>query len=254
MTQTFNPSRPPPPGSITNMQSLYNEPLLDVQHLQPTKAPIPWLATGYTWSNGGKTLTFTIRSGRQVQRRQAVHRQRRGVHLQLLMKSAPGARTPRADPDAGQRDGPERHHGDAEVRPAAVREPVPDRARRTSCPQHIWGRWQPGHLRGPQPGRHRPVRCSASSPRRGHVQAEPVLLAEGQVHVPEIDLPEYVQHQRQPGPPIESGSIDWAGNDVTNVQSDYLSASPDNHTWTSSRRTSPTTTWCRCASTPPRPR
>ena len=45
------------------MQSMTYEPLLVFNIMQPTQAPIPGLATSYAWSNGGKTLTFTIRSG-----------------------------------------------------------------------------------------------------------------------------------------------------------------------------------------------
>ena len=38
------------------------EPLLFINTLQNAKAS-PWLASGYAWSNGNKTLTFTIRNG-----------------------------------------------------------------------------------------------------------------------------------------------------------------------------------------------
>jgi peptide/nickel transport system substrate-binding protein len=38
------------------------EPLMFVNTLQSAKTT-PWLASAYTWSNGNKTLTFTIRSG-----------------------------------------------------------------------------------------------------------------------------------------------------------------------------------------------
>jgi peptide/nickel transport system substrate-binding protein len=38
------------------------EPLMFVNTLQSAKVT-PWLATAYTWSNGNKTLTFTIRNG-----------------------------------------------------------------------------------------------------------------------------------------------------------------------------------------------
>jgi peptide/nickel transport system substrate-binding protein len=38
------------------------EPLMFVNTLQSAKTT-PWLATAYTWSNGNKTLTFTIRNG-----------------------------------------------------------------------------------------------------------------------------------------------------------------------------------------------
>src|SRR5271166_60406 len=38
------------------------EPLVFVNTLQSAKAT-PWLASSYAWSNGNKTLTFTIRNG-----------------------------------------------------------------------------------------------------------------------------------------------------------------------------------------------
>jgi len=39
------------------------EPLQFVNILQSSKPPVPWLASSSTWSNGYKTLTFTIRNG-----------------------------------------------------------------------------------------------------------------------------------------------------------------------------------------------
>src|SRR5438105_11288974 len=43
--------------------ALVYEPLEFVNILQSTKPPSPWLATSSQWSNGFKTLTFTIRKG-----------------------------------------------------------------------------------------------------------------------------------------------------------------------------------------------
>src|SRR5579863_9369480 len=61
--QTFNPYVSTSLGVEDNMQTMTYEPLLEFNIMQPTAAPIPWLATKYAWSNGGKTLTFTIRKG-----------------------------------------------------------------------------------------------------------------------------------------------------------------------------------------------
>src|SRR6202162_4413647 len=61
--QTFNPYVSTSLGVEDNMQSMTYEPLLEFNIMNPTQAPIPWLATSYAWSNGGKTLTFTIRPG-----------------------------------------------------------------------------------------------------------------------------------------------------------------------------------------------
>jgi peptide/nickel transport system substrate-binding protein len=56
----FNPVNP----AVSNSQSFafVYEPLLNINPLQGGQIK-PWLATSYAWSNGNKTLTFTIRKG-----------------------------------------------------------------------------------------------------------------------------------------------------------------------------------------------
>ena len=62
-TKNFNPYVSTSLGNSNNSTALTYEPLLMFNIMQPTQAPIPWLATAYAWSNGGKTITFTIRKG-----------------------------------------------------------------------------------------------------------------------------------------------------------------------------------------------
>ena len=63
MTDTFNPYSSTSTGYVVGAESLYNEPLIVLNTLNPNQPPFNILATGYKWSNGGKTLTLTIRSG-----------------------------------------------------------------------------------------------------------------------------------------------------------------------------------------------
>jgi peptide/nickel transport system substrate-binding protein len=58
---SFNPFNPGNLGEGVTMGQVY-EPLAFVNTLQNAKAS-PWLATKWAWSNGNKTLTFTIRQG-----------------------------------------------------------------------------------------------------------------------------------------------------------------------------------------------
>ena len=51
-----------PVSGLSDAVSFVYEPLLQFDKLKPGTVN-PWLATGYSWSNGGKTLTFTIRNG-----------------------------------------------------------------------------------------------------------------------------------------------------------------------------------------------
>jgi peptide/nickel transport system substrate-binding protein len=58
---SFNPFNPGNLGTGITLGQVY-EPLAFVNSLQNAKAT-PWLATSWAWSNGNKTLTFTIRQG-----------------------------------------------------------------------------------------------------------------------------------------------------------------------------------------------
>jgi peptide/nickel transport system substrate-binding protein len=58
---SFNPFNPGNLGQGVTMGQVY-EPLAFVNTLQNGKAS-PWLASSWAWTNGNKTLTFTIRSG-----------------------------------------------------------------------------------------------------------------------------------------------------------------------------------------------
>src|SRR5580693_5487526 len=62
ITDDFNPfvSTAAPQGM--GATGLIYEPLLQFDLASPPKYT-PWLATAYSWSNGGKSITFTIRQG-----------------------------------------------------------------------------------------------------------------------------------------------------------------------------------------------
>jgi peptide/nickel transport system substrate-binding protein len=60
ISQNFNPFVQSSAASLLGATSLIYEPLLQANVLKPG-VYYPWLATGYSWSNGGKAITFTIR-------------------------------------------------------------------------------------------------------------------------------------------------------------------------------------------------
>ncbi len=62
MPLVFNPFSPVDPANTAGATNMVYEPLLQFNFLKPGSV-IPWLATKYAWSNGGKTITFTLRSG-----------------------------------------------------------------------------------------------------------------------------------------------------------------------------------------------
>jgi peptide/nickel transport system substrate-binding protein len=62
MPRVFNPFSPVDPANTAGATQLVYEPLLQFDMAKPGTI-YPWLATAYTWSNGGMTLTLTLRSG-----------------------------------------------------------------------------------------------------------------------------------------------------------------------------------------------
>ncbi len=61
-TDNFNPLDSGSFATQMSVRSLIYEPLFEFDALK-AGVSYPWLATKYAWSNGGKTLTFTIRTG-----------------------------------------------------------------------------------------------------------------------------------------------------------------------------------------------
>jgi peptide/nickel transport system substrate-binding protein len=62
ITDDFNPYATTEAPYSMGATGLIYEPLVEF-NLASTTVSYPWLATGYAWSNGGKTITFTIRQG-----------------------------------------------------------------------------------------------------------------------------------------------------------------------------------------------
>ncbi len=62
ITQNFNPFIQSSAATLLGATSLMYEPLLQTNAIKPGQY-YNWLATGYSWSNGGKSITFTIRPG-----------------------------------------------------------------------------------------------------------------------------------------------------------------------------------------------
>ncbi len=66
ITQAFNPYVTTQAIYGMGADGLIYEPLIQFDVAAPPKY-YPWLATSYTWSNGGKAITFAIRTGREVE-------------------------------------------------------------------------------------------------------------------------------------------------------------------------------------------
>jgi peptide/nickel transport system substrate-binding protein len=63
LTDNFNPFVSTSAANIVGATSLIYEPMLQVDAAKPLTKPYGFLASSYSWSNGGKSITFVVRQG-----------------------------------------------------------------------------------------------------------------------------------------------------------------------------------------------
>ena len=227
MTQTFSPYAATSTGYVVNAQSLYNEPLFIWNTLNPNQAPYDILATGYSWSNGGKTLTLAIRPGVKWNDGKPFSASDVAFTFNMI-RTATGLQT------------------DGTPVPVSATTPSPTQAVLTFSqaeyanlfligqtfivPQHIWSKVNPATFADPNPVGTGPFMLDKFSPQGFTLKKNPNYWNSRAVHVPEISYPSYTQNFNIVNP-LASGQIDYAGNDIANVQNVYLAKSSDNHTW-----------------------
>jgi peptide/nickel transport system substrate-binding protein len=232
MTDNFNPLSSTSTGFVTNSTALYNEPLYIFNNVKPTEPPIPVLASGQpTWSNGGKTVTIPVRAGVKWNDGKPFSASDVAFTFNMI-KAHPALYT----------------SGAPTVTSATATSPTsvtlnfakPEYANLFLIgqvyiePQHIWSSvGNPVTYTDPNPVGTGPYMLDKFSPQGYTLKMNPYYRDKSALHVPEIDFPSYNTNANLV-PPIASGQIDWAGNYVADIEGNYLSKSPDNHTWESS--------------------
>jgi peptide/nickel transport system substrate-binding protein len=230
-TRAFNPYVSTSLGNSNNSTALVYEPLLMFNIMQPTQPPIPWLATAYQWSNGGKTITFTIRKGVKFSDGKPMTAADVAFSFNLL-KNNPTL-TPTAPPPI----------------PTSATAPNATTAVLTFSqpeyanlfliggmyivPQHIWQNISnPATFADPDPIGTGPYVVSQFSAQKYTLTKNKYYWDASSLHVPSIIFPNFVSNTTA-NPALSDGQIDYAGNDVSNVQTNFLDKSTEYHTWTS---------------------
>jgi peptide/nickel transport system substrate-binding protein len=228
--RSFNPFVSTSLGNSNSTTALVYEPLLMFNIMKPTQAPIPWLATAYQWSNGGKTLTLTVRKGVKFSDGKPMTARDVAFTFNLLKKNP--SLTPASPPPV----------------PVSATAPNPTTAVLTFSqpeyanlfliggtyivPQHIWQNVSnPAAFANPNPVGTGPYKVSQFSTLRYTLSRNTKYWQLSKVHVPSIIFPNYVSNDTA-NPDLSSGLIDYAGNAVSNVQANFLDRSHDFHTWT----------------------
>jgi peptide/nickel transport system substrate-binding protein len=229
MTDTFNPFSSTSTGYVTHAAALYNEPLFIFNTLNPNEAPIPELATGFTWSNSGRTLSLAIRQGVKWSDGKAFSAADVAYTFNLIAKNPalnlPGTPVPTSATASGTS--------------VTLNFAAPQYANLfligqvNIVPKHIWSSvGNPSTFADPNPVGTGPFVLDKFSPQGFTLKENPFYWQKSKLKVPEVDFPSYTSNANLV-PPVATGAIDWAGNQIPGIAQNYLAKSTDNHTWLS---------------------
>ena len=205
------------------------EPLMFVNTLQSGKVT-PWLATAYTWSNGNKTLTFTIRNGVKWSDGKPMSAADVVFTFNLLKKyPALDLNSVWSVLSSVTQQGSDQVVMQFKTPAVPYFYYIADQI--GIVPEHIWSTIsEPGQLPGHEPGRHRRVPGQAVHPAEHHLQGQPALLAAGPAQGEDDQLPRLPTNDTA-NTYLANGQAQWGSQFIPSIQKFYMDKSPDYHYW-----------------------
>lgn len=225
LTRNFNPFSPSSAfGAVAGGEWLVYEPLLQFNLLKPGSIK-PWLAKSYAWSNGGKTVTFHLRSGVTFSNGKPFTASDVAFTFNLLKKypaintgglpivsaSAPNSTT------------------------AVVNFSQPSYvllyyiASTPMVPMKPWSAVSnPSTYSNPKPIGTGPYVVSSFSPEGIIFSKNTHYWQASKLAVAKINTPVYDSNTGA-NLALENGTLDWAGNFVSNIKASYVGKSPSTH-------------------------
>jgi len=227
MTQTFSPYLSTSTGYVVQAIALYNEPLMIFNTLNPQQKPFMELATGYSWSADGKTLTLNTRPN--VQWNDGKPFSAADVAFTFNMIRTTKGLTTDGTPVPVSATAPD-------ANTAVLKFSQPEFANlflighTFIVPEHIWSKVNPATFTDPNPVGTGPFMLDKFTPQGFTLKQNPHYWNKANVKVPAISYPAYTANFNIVNP-LAAGEIDYAGNFIPDVEKVYLSKSPTNHTW-----------------------
>jgi peptide/nickel transport system substrate-binding protein len=225
ITQDFNPFAGSAPINGMGATGLVYEPLYQFDLANPSQAPYPWLATNYAWSNGGKTITFTIRQG--VKWSNGTPFTAADVAFTYKYIEAHGSGSD--DINLGG------------TNPTSITQPSSDTvaltfstpqymnleniAGQAIIPQSVWSKISdPATYTDPTPIGTGPYTLGNYTDEGFTMVANPHYWG-GSVPVPKVYFPVYTTNSSAQNA-LFGGQIDWTGNYIPSLQTDFIDKSP----------------------------
>lgn len=223
-TDNFNPFVSTSTGNTENTTNLVYEPLLQWNITKPDSYT-PWLADSYSWNSTGTSISFKIHSG--VTWNDGTAFTAADVAYTFnLMKTTTALNTYGLPITSATSSGDTATISFSQAEYSnlyAISGEV------FIVPQHIWSKQaSPATFLDPSPVGTGPFEMDRFAP-EGYTLKANKSYWQGAPKVTEISVPAYSSNTTA-NQALENGQIDWAGNDVSNVQATYVDKNPtDNH-------------------------
>jgi peptide/nickel transport system substrate-binding protein len=223
ITQDFNPFDTTAAAWGMGATGLIYEPLIQFDLAAPPKY-YPWLATSYAWSNGGKTLAFTIRQGVKWNDGTAFTPADVAYTFNLVKSNA-------AVNIDGLKISSVSTSGNTVTLtfPTAQYTNLEEIAGTAIVPQAIWSKaGNPLTFADANPVGTGPYKLGSFTPQGFTLTKNPDYWQAASVKVPKVFFPVYTSNTGALSA-LFSGQIDWTGNFIPGLQKSFVNTSPSTH-------------------------
>jgi peptide/nickel transport system substrate-binding protein len=226
VAKDFNPFSSTGAGNLLGFNNMIYEPLLQFDLLKSPATYYPWLAQSYAWSNGGRTITFTLRSGVKFTNGSAFNAANAAWEFGLLKANA--AINTQGLPLAGA------SAPNATTLVVNFTRPVYtllyNIANTPMIPENVWKSvGNPATYPDTTPVGTGPYELSSFSPQAVFLTANKSYW-QGTPHVSKLEYPAY-DSNTSANTALEQNQLDWAGNFVQNIDKDFVDTSPSHKYW-----------------------
>lgn len=225
ITKNFNPFVATSAASLLGSTSLIYEPLLQANAVKPGSY-YNWLATAYSWSDGGKSITFTIRPGVKWSDGSALTAADVAFTYQMLKKYADvnttGLAIQSVKSSAGKVTLTFSSPQYANLQNIAATVYI--------VPQSVWSKvGDPGKYADADPVGSGPYTVGTFGAQGFTLAANPSYWG-GKPAVSQVEFPTYASSNAALSA-LQTDQLDWGGNFIPGVQQVFVSGSAKHHVW-----------------------
>jgi peptide/nickel transport system substrate-binding protein len=227
VSKDFNPFSSTSADNILGATNMIYDPLMQFDLLKSPATTYPWLATSYAWSNGGKTITFTLRTGVKFTNGEPFNATEAAWEFNLI--KANSAINTNGLPYAGATA------PNATTLVINFTAPVYTLlyyiASTPMVPENIWSKvGNPATYADTSPVGTGPYELSSFTP-QAVILTSNTHYWQGAPHVTKLEFPAY-DSNTSANLALEQDQLDWGGNFVQNIKTAWVGKDPaTNHYW-----------------------